>query len=220
MSRNGFYTVTGMKQGSSFVEAYGLLVVNLILGHNGTPVHCFAVTAAREGDGATTTAVNIGLTLAQIGRTTLLVEANLRTPALEKVFKLKDGPGLVDVLTGAKPLKEAVRPTGTANLFVLTAGKPKGSPHALLDPRRIETLVQQLRQGYDFVVFDTAALLKYPDTLNLVRAVDGMLLVVPAHDASGRTQQEMRRRLERVEAKVLGAVLNRVPPAQVAAVMG
>jgi Mrp family chromosome partitioning ATPase len=84
-------------------------------------------------------------------------------------------------------------------------------PHALLAHDRLTAFVEALRPTYEFIVFDTPAVLRFPDALNLARVAEGMLLVV-SEGSSVRAQEETRRRLQRVDAKVLGAVLNRVPP--------
>lgn len=209
---NGFATISEFAAGTRFVEAYGLLLVTMVLGRNGHPPGIIAVTCADHGEGATTTVLNLGMMMARTGRGTLLVDVNLRRPELHEAFDLPLEPGLADALVGKAEVDQVIRSTRLENLAVLPAGQPHVTPHALLDPLRLSPLMAGLRARYDFVVLDTPPVLRYPDVLNLARVVDGTLVVVPAHRTSRRAQQEIRRRLHQVNAQILGAVLNRVPP--------
>jgi len=212
-----FTTIAKFQPGVPFVEAYGLLLVSLVLGQNGNPVHVVAITTAHEGGGTTTTALNLGMMVARTGRKSLIIDANLRKPDMHTAFGVEQAPGLAEVLAGTKQAGEAVRPTSIPNLSILPAGKPGVPPQALLVPQRLEAIVADLRGKYEFIVVDTPSVLKYPDTLNLARITDGTVLVVPADGSSRRAQQEARRRLERVDARILGAVLNKVSPREVVA---
>lgn len=212
---NGFATIVQFAPGTRFVEAYGLLLVTMVLGKNGHPPGIVAVTCAEHGEGATTTVLNLGIMMARTGRATLLVDANLRRPELHKAFDLPLAPGLADALVGKANVERIVQRTRLDHLAVVPAGHPDVPPHALLDHSRLTPLITGLRAQYEFVVLDTPPVLHYPDMLNLARLVDGTLIVVPAHRTSRRAQQEIRRRLNQVNAQILGAVLNRVAPREV-----
>jgi capsular exopolysaccharide synthesis family protein len=212
MGRSEFASIAKKAAGTPFVEAYALLLVNVILGRNGDPTHVVAFTAARSGDGVTTTVANLGQMMAQTGRKVVVVDTNLRAPALHQAFGVPEGPGLAEVLSGQKRVAEVSQPSKVANLTVVAAGKATVPPHALLQPGRLEAVIAALRETHDFVLLDTPPVLRYPDTLTVARAADGVVLVVPAGATSRRTHQEARRRLERVDARIIGAVLNRVPP--------
>jgi len=214
MPTNRFTTIAKFQPGVPFVEAYGLLLVSLVLGQNGTPVSVVAITSANDGAGTTTTALNLGMMVARTGRKSLIVDANLRKPDLHTAFGFEQAPGLAEVLGGQKQAAEVIRPTNIPNLSVLTAGKTSVPPQALLVPQRLASLVTDLRGRFEFIILDTPPVLRYPDTLNLARITDGTVLVVPADGSSHRAQQEARRRLERVDVKILGAVLNKVSARQ------
>jgi capsular exopolysaccharide synthesis family protein len=199
------------------VEAYGLLLVSLVLGQNGSPVTVVAIASAQEGAGTTTTALNLGMMVARTGRKSLIVDANLRKPEVHSAFGVDQAPGVAEVLGGQKEVAEVIRPTNIPNLSALTAGKSTVPPQALLVPQRLAALLADLRARFEFLVVDTPPVLRFPDTLNMARVVDGMVLVVPAEGGSRRAQQEARRRLERVDAKILGAVLNKVSPREAVA---
>ncbi len=209
MHSDRFTTIAKFEPGTPFVEAYGLLLANLVLGRNGHPAGAVVVTASHTGSGTTTTALNLAIMMARAGQKSLLIDANLRKPELHDAFHIELAPGLVDVLGGRLPPAKAIRLTSIKNLGLLPAGKSTGSFHALFDRQQLETMITDLRGQHGFIVFDTAPIFEYPDTLNLARITDGVLLVVPER-SSRRDLEEARRRLERVGAKILGAVFNRV----------
>lgn len=207
---NGFVTIASSDQGTPFVEAYGLLLASVLLGSNGKPPSLVAVAAAQTGDGVSTTALNLAMMMARTGRPTVIVDANMREPELHKAFKLSQTPGLAEVLTGKAELNTAAVPTRVPNLSLLPAGKP-GVPAQALLGQALGGLFQALRGRFDLIVVDTPPILRYPDALHIGKCVDGVLLVVSPNGASRREQQQMRRLFDRVEARILGMVLNRVP---------
>ena len=208
MQMNGFVTIAASEEGTPFVEAYGLLLVSVMLGNDGKPPRVVAVSAAQGGDGASTTALNLAMMMARTGRPTALVDANLRQPELHKAFGLSPSPGLAEVLKGQAEPKNATVPTRIPHLSLMPAGKA-GVPVPLLN-QALGDVFRVMRERYDLVVIDTPPLLQYPDALYVGKCADGVLMVVPADGASRRGQQEARRLLDRVEARVLGTVLNRV----------
>jgi len=209
-----FTTVTRFLPGTPFVEAFGLLTASLLLSdgkNGGGGIRAVCVTAANEGDGASTTALNLALTVAGSGRRTLLVDSNIRTPTLHTPFNLPLSPGLAEILMKKAAVKEAVRATKISNLYLLPAGGSSSSPHALLQPALLSALFEQAVGSYDFVIVDTPPALRYPDAMHLARLTNGAILVLPAEGAPRRAELEVRRRLERVDANILGIVLNRKP---------
>jgi capsular exopolysaccharide synthesis family protein len=213
MDSNGFVTITSSGQGEQFVEAYGLLLASVLLGNNGKPPRIIAITGTQRGDGASTTALNLAMMMARTGRPTLLVDGNMRHPALHNAFKefgVAQAPGLAEVLAGQVELSKATRQLGESKLALLPAGDQGVSPQVLLSQADLPALFRTLREQYHLVVIDTAPVRQYPDTLHFAKVVDGVLLVVSSQGSSRREQQETRRLLDRVEARILGTVLNRV----------
>ncbi len=208
----GLVTIASANQGTAFVEAYGLLLASVLLGSNGKPPSVVTVAGSQAGDGTSTTALNLALMMARTGRPTVIVDANMRAPELHNAFRLPVSPGLAEVLTGRAEFKSAIAPTGVANLSIVPAGNAEVPTQALLSQPALGDFVAILRGRFDLVVIDTPPILRYPDALHMAKCADGVLLVVSAHGASRRNQQETRRLLERVEARILGTVLNRVRP--------
>jgi len=221
MRMNGFLTIAAAEQNTPFAEAYGLLLASVLLGENGgTPPSVVAVTAPQVGEGASTTALNLAMMMAQTGRSTALVDGNLRQPELHKAFKVPASPGLADVLAGQADWSHALRETGTSNLTLIPAGKIGMPVQFLLAPQRLSQAFAALRQRFELVVVDAPPVLRHPDALHLSKCVDGVLVVVSPHRSARRDQQETGRLLSRIGAHVLGTVLNRVPTREHAPLAG
>jgi succinoglycan biosynthesis transport protein ExoP len=211
MKLNGFVTIGSTPQSTPFVEAYGLLLASVLLGSNGKPPAVVAVAAAQADTGVSTIAVNLAMMMARTGRPTVLVDANLRNPEMHKAFGLPSSPGLSEVLAGKAEIKSAAAPTQIPQLSLVPSGDAAAPAQALFNQTALSGLFGLLRARFDLVVIDTPPLLDYPDALHVAKCVDGVLLVVSPRDASRREQQEARRLLDRVDARILGTVLNRVP---------
>lgn len=169
-----------------------------------------AVTAARKGDGTTTTGLVLAKAVSETDRRVLLVEANLRMPDIAPSLGLESEPGLVDVLTGSIGITAAIQKTANGKLDVLVAGKNTDRPSELLGGG-ISELLQELRNMYDVIVIDTAPLATWTDAALVAAAADGTI-VVARH---GRTTPAMlgaaQEALDSVHADVLGTVLNAQP---------
>ena len=168
-----------------------------------------AVCSPGVGEGKTTTAINIAGALAEPdGARVLLVEADLRRPAVAARLALGDGgPGLVGaVLEPGFELSVLVRRRPPFTIEILPAGRCQDQPYDLLGSRRVGEILAEAREAYDFVVIDTPPLLLAPDWRALAHWVDGFVTVVAAHRTPRRLLGEALNVLD--PAKVLGIVLN------------
>src|SRR5688572_24979289 len=173
------------------------------------PLKVVAVTSAAAGDGKTTTAVNLAVTLGQTqGARVLLVDADLRRPLVARTLGLDPAaPGLAEgVLSGDGDLDAMVHPT-PFNVHVVTAGQPPPNAYQVLESPRVAQLLDQARYAYDYVVLDTPPALLVPDCMLMTRQVDGFLIVVAAHRTPRKLLAETLNAIE--PDKVLGLVLNR-----------
>jgi capsular exopolysaccharide synthesis family protein len=170
-----------------------------------------AVSSPGNGDGKTTTAINLAGSLAQApDARVILVDADLRRPAIAPRLGLDapGAPGLVDVITEQKlRLEHVVRQCNPYNLAVLPAGQPSQTPYDVLQSPRLGTLLDELRQRYDYVIVDTPPIVHVPDCRVIGNRVDGFLVVVAAHRTPQKLVAEVFNVLE--PAKFLGFVFNR-----------
>jgi capsular exopolysaccharide synthesis family protein len=203
--------VTVREPRSPVAEAYRVLRTNLqfaLLGKAGTVV----VSSPNPGEGKTATAANLAVALAQGGKQVVLVDADLRKPAIHRVFELPNGQGLTSLL-----VDEALTPDDVLQvvddvpgLRALTSGPLPPNPAEMLDSARMDDLLATLGQMVDYVVLDTPPLLVVVDAAILARDSDGTLLVFD----SGATRVDTARRaievLARVGVRPLGSVINRL----------
>jgi receptor protein-tyrosine kinase len=170
------------------------------------------VTSAAPGEGKSTVAVGLAVSLARSGSRVLLVEGNLWRPRLTPYLGLAASEtGLTDALTGVADVGEVTSASSVDGLSVLPAGPMPEDPGELLGSTEMRALVDSLRESYDYVVIDTPALLPLVDGAAVSAFADGVLLVT----RFGRTRRdelgEAATALSAVDARLLGVVLNRVP---------
>ena len=169
------------------------------------------VAATTHGEGATTTSAILAATLARSGHSKiLLIDANLRTPALDGVFNdAQHTEGLSDVVAADLPVESAIYQTNFPNLFLLPVGKPHSSPSYLFDGDPITKLLNDLRERFDFIILDGAPLDGYSESFFLASKVDGVVLVVECERTQKRTIRKIKKELEWGPINILGVVLNK-----------
>ena len=172
------------------------------------------VTSSLPGEGKTTTAINLAITLADAGSRVALVDADLHRPSIADYMGLEGEVGLTTVLIGQADLQDAIQPWGNGNLHVLPSGQVLPNPSELLGSRSMANLLEQLASQYDIVLIDTPPLLPVTDAAILAKMTGGALVVAGA-DALHRQQlTDGLGSLEDVGARVLGVVLNRLKDKQ------
>lgn len=192
-------------------EAYRALRTNVtFVGAEQQSLRIICVTSPGPGEGKSTTAANLAITLAQQGTTTLLVDADLRRPLVHRAFNLVQEPGLTDVLVGNAQLREAVRPNVIPKLDLLPAGALPPNPSELLGSEAMHRLLDQLKAQYDVIIFDSPPTLAVTDASVLGASSDAVILVLRAGETEEVAAQRSLETLQRVQARVAGVVLNGV----------
>jgi capsular exopolysaccharide synthesis family protein len=196
---------------SPAAEAYRTLRTNLLAACKSAKVRTILVTGSRQGEGKTTTAVNLAVALAQVGRSVVLISADLRYPRVHSLLGIGNEQGLGQVLLGALPLNDALVDTPIANLRALPSGPASGvdEPAELLQSDRMFEVIRGCRQA-DFVIIDGPPIEPVADSLVLADLVDGVLLVADAQEGTRAGVSRTRHQLEQVGGTILGGVLNRV----------
>lgn len=204
---NGLATLDGM---SSVVEAYRMLRTSVLLSSAGNPPKIILVTSSQPGEGKTTTAVNTAISLTQLGANVLLIDADLRRPAVHKAFKLSHARGLSNYLSGNAALSDLIVDLPIPNLSLLACGPIPPNPAELVSSERMKEMLRVLSQLYDHIIVDSPPLINVTDPIILSTIVDGTILVVQASRSTRDMLRRSRQELAGVGAKVFGVVLNNV----------
>lgn len=167
------------------------------------------VTSANQAEGKTTISTSLARVFAEPDRRTIIVDADLRRPAVAKVMGVDGSVGLSEVLSHQVPLADAIRATSTPGLFVLPAGKIPPNPSEMLGSASLKALIAELTKDY-FVIVDVPPLLPVTDASIVATVVDGVVFVAAAGLTRRPEVTASRRLLEQVHARVLGTVLNMV----------
>ncbi len=179
---------------------------------NGLP-KIMVVTSAEAGEGKSTTSFAMAQGLARIGRKPLLIDADLRRPALHRLAAVGNGRGLTDLLVSSDPLQSAtVTVGGDAPFDVVPAGPIPPSPTELLSSPRMAQLLEAAAELYDTVIIDSPPVLGLADTPMLTAIADGTVLVVEAERGRSGALKGALRRLRAMEPVILGAVLVKFDP--------
>lgn len=193
---------------SMVAEAFRGIRTNLLLSSPAERQRAVLVTSARADEGKTTVAVNLAIAIGQSGRRVLLVDANFHRPVLHTLFSNARREGLSNILVGRGSLEDLTSPTDLPNLDVLSCGPIPPNPTELLSGRYLAELIKEAAGRYDQIIFDGPPVLLVTDALVLAGAVDGVILVCRAKSTSRGVAQRAREQLERLNARLFGAVLN------------
>lgn len=191
-------------------EAYRSVRTAICFSALGSSHRVIQVSSPAAGDGKSTLALNLSISLAMSGKRTILIESDFRRPKVHKLTGVDNKRGIVDVLRGESELADVVQSTSVDSFFVLPCGSRPKDPAELLSRPEYEHLLEVLRQQYDYVIIDTPPVLAVTDPTSVAPRVDGVLI---AMRLSRHTRDLGRRTLEQlrdVGAIVSGIVINGV----------
>jgi capsular exopolysaccharide synthesis family protein len=166
------------------------------------------VTSALGGEGKTSVASHLAISLARAGCRTLLIDGDLRSPAVHRIFGLPAEPGFSELLRDEVHQAEAVRPTEMANLSVLPAGAWDGAVIAALAQGKVGAVLGRVRDAYDFIVVDSAPVLPVADSLSIGQHVDGVIFSILRNVSRLTTVYAAHQRLATLGVRTLGAIVN------------
>ena len=189
-------------------EKLRALRTELLLLNEGTRgANVVAVVSPGAGEGRSQLSAELAIAFAQLGRRTLLVDADLRNPRQHALFGALNEHGLSRTISSfEKPIYHPV--AGLPQMHLLTAGPPPPNPLELLSDGRFEKLVTEWRNGYEFLVLDTPPVSKFADGVAVATLAGRVLIVSRAQHTSFTSTRNMMRRLATTQSRILGAVLN------------
>ena len=200
----------GDKPQAALVEAFRSLRASVLLSTADHPPGSLLITSTQPGEGKTTIATNLAISLAQLGQRVLLVDADLRFPSLQRLFSIRESLGLVSHLTGQQDWRAAVCPSGSPGLDLLLCGPVPPNPAELLSSKSMGAFINAAKSEYGFVILDSSPLLTLADSRILAALVDGVLFVVKSGATPREQVVQSQSSIRTAGANLIGVVLNNV----------
>ncbi|MEV4999797.1 polysaccharide biosynthesis tyrosine autokinase [Nocardioides sp. LML1-1-1.1] len=191
-------------------EAFRLLRTNLQFIDLDHQPRCLVISSAVPGEGKTMTSTNLAVALAQTGRNTLIIDADLRRPRVATTLGLDPAIGLTTALVGKTEIHDAIQVHEASGLHVLASGAKPPNPTEILQSKITHDLIRRLRSSYDMVIIDAPPLLPVADASVLAKLADGVIIVVRHAKTTKDQVNEAINRLNQVGARLYGVVVNMV----------
>jgi len=174
------------------------------------PIRTMVITSPSPQEGKTTTAVNLGVTMAEAGGRVLIVDTDMRRPRLHRSFGVGNQTGISTVIVGKATLEEAIKHTDVPNLDVLTCGPVPPNPSELLHTDRFAAVLADCAKLYDRIVLDSPPTSAVTDPAVLGNLVDGVVLIIKAGETTRDSAMHARRQLGSAKARVIGVIVNAI----------
>lgn len=188
-------------------ESFRILRTNLQYSSLDKKHKVIVITSSNPGEGKTTIASNLALTLAEEEKKVILIDCDLRRPYIHRIFKISNANGLSQVLLGAKNLDTASTKY-KENLSILTSGYIPPNPAEMLASEKMSKLLYKLREEFDYIILDTPPVLLVTDSQILSTKADGTILVVRSEKTKKVEVKDSIGLLKKVNANIIGTVLN------------
>ena len=200
--------ITRFSPKSPISEAYRSLRTNIHFANLDRPNKVILVSSSATKEGKSTTAANLAITIAQMGSKTLLLDSDLRRPAIHNFFKMDRSYGLTNFLVGTMSFDEIIKKSDIPNLDIVTCGDIPPNPSEMLASRAMRNFLEEAKKRYDMVILDSPPVIAVTDAAILSTRVDGVIMVVASGFVNRREVQRAITLLRNVNARILGVLLN------------
>ena len=190
-------------------EAYNAIRTNLLFTQQGEKCPIFVVTSPTANNGKTINSINLAVSFAQMGKRTLLIDADMRNPTIHRMFSISVKNGLSEILAGLTD-NISVSKTDVKNLSVLTAGKIPPNPAELLSSARMDKLLEFVKEHYDCVFIDTPPINLVTDSTIFAQKVTGYIVIVKTDTTNTHDVKTTVTNIEQIDGNILGFILNDV----------
>ncbi len=204
------YIITHDNPKSPTSEAYRVLRTNILFSNVDRPPKTIVVTSFGNGEGKTTTVVNLAVTFLQQGSRVLLIDGDLRKPKIHSFFRLKNEDGLTNLLYSHENYRKYVKQDPVRNLDVIVCGYIPQNPSELLMSASMKRFLAQVSEDYDAVFIDSPPIGMVTDAAVLSSMADGTILVAASGHVSAAALLSAKDALDRVNANILGVVLTKI----------
>ncbi|HWQ89321.1 MAG TPA: CpsD/CapB family tyrosine-protein kinase, partial [Desulfitobacteriaceae bacterium] len=189
-------------------DAYAMLTANIHIGNSHNKLRTFVLTSCNTGEGKTSLAIGLAVSMASSGWKVLLVDADMRKPTAAKRLNDQALFGLTDYLIDNTDLDRVLYETNISNLTYLPSGSDHSNPIGLLCSAEFEEMIALVSRKYDFVLFDTPALASGVDGALIASKVDATLMVVKMGSTSLKNLKRIKVQFDEMQANILGVILN------------
>ena len=201
-----------LNKNSSFAvqEAYKTLRTNVRFFLRDERCKKICITSGASGEGKSITMINLAISVAEAGNKVLLIDADMRRPAMARLLVEKATPGLSNVLAGITTYDKAIRKEMYPNLDILFSGDVPPNPSELLSSERMQQMVEEMAERYDYILIDTPPVNVVSDASIVANLLDGVLFLVRNNRSKKDDVKHAVDSLRLTGAKVLGFILNGV----------
>ncbi|MCX8091494.1 MAG: polysaccharide biosynthesis tyrosine autokinase [Verrucomicrobiae bacterium] len=199
---------------SPHAEAYRVLRTNLLFSRKDDKLNTVVVVSAGAGEGKTTTVLNLATVFAQSGQRVVIVDSDLRRPALHKLLRLSNSTGLTNYLLKQNSIEEVIQKTSLPLLDFISSGKLPSSSLGILSSAQMKDLISELKRHYDFVFFDSPPIMGVSDASILASEVDLTLQVIQYRRYPQQMTIRAKQLIEKVGGNLVGIVLNNINVSQ------
>jgi polysaccharide biosynthesis transport protein len=199
---------------SKNAEAYRVLRTNLLFTRRNEKFNTIVIVSAGAGEGKSTTTINLSTVFAQAGNRVLIVDSDLRRPTLHKLFKVPNNLGLTNYLLKQNSVVEVVQTTPVPNLDFMPSGKLPNSAMGILGSAQMKEMINELKQRYDFIFFDSPPILGVSDASVLASEVDLVMQVIQYRRYPQPMTIRAKQMIEKVGGNFVGIVLNNINMSQ------
>lgn len=203
-------TIDRLDGKSPIVEAYRSIRTNIEYANLDKKLKVILVTSTQQNEGKSTITANLAISFSSLqDKKILLIDGDLRNPSLHRIFELSNSKGMMDVLKGDKALDKVIYHLQKVKLDLLTTGIMPPNPGEVLVTDRMKSFIEEIREDYDYIFIDSPPVGIVSDASVLSQLSDGVVFVISSGEVEMDFAKLAKEKLMNVDAKILGAVLNK-----------
>lgn len=195
---------------SPIAEAYRKIATNIEFSNIDNEIKTIMITSAKQDEGKTTTICNLVMVMTELKKKILLIDLDLRKPAVHKTFKISNKQGLTDILINKDDYKSYLHNV-YQGLDILTTGMIPANLTEIINSKALKELIKEMSKSYDYIFIDAPPVMLVSDPITISTYTDAVILAIE----HGKTEKELAKKavesLKQVNANIIGAVLNNIP---------
>ncbi len=193
---------------SGVSEAFRGIRTSLLFSSPDNPLRSLIITSPHSGEGKSVIACNLAAVIAHSGARVLLIDADMRKPRLNRIFEQTNTFGLSHALTDSANFLDFIQRTHINNLSILFCGPIPPRPSELVGSKKMQVLIEKLKEHFDYIIFDSAPFTAVTDPVVLSTHVDGVIFVTRYNKTSKDSLLQGKQKFAQVQSKIVGAIIN------------